>query len=55
MLDIKDGKKFKAVGIVSAGLPDIDNGRQCDINNYQLYTDVAHYRTWIEEILMDTY
>lgn len=47
--------RYKAVGLVSAALPDLDKGKLCDKHNYQLYTDVALYRTWIEGVVFDTY
>jgi secreted trypsin-like serine protease len=28
----------------------LDNNRQCDINKFQLYTNVARFSDWVEEV-----
>lgn len=47
--------RYLAVGIVSVGFPDQKNNITCDVKNYQLYTDVAVYYSWIMTVLFDTY
>lgn len=47
--------KYKAIGIVSTGFPGYEKNVACDINNFQLYTDVAHYYYWIMSVVYDTY
>lgn len=55
VVDCEDNNKYKAVGIVSAGLPVNDKNIKCDVSNYQLYTDVASYYQWIKKVLFETY
>lgn len=55
VLDVQDDFKYKAVGIVSTGFPDHERNVKCDVENYQLYTDIARYHSWIEEVVFETY
>lgn len=43
---------YRAVGIVST---QYSGKKVCNVGHYQLYTDVAHYRTWIEVVVFETY
>lgn len=51
MVNPDDKIRYEAVGVVSSGLL----GAACSVRNYQRYTDVAHYHTWIKEVVMDAY
>jgi Leucine-rich repeat (LRR) protein len=44
--------KWIARGIVSSSL--LDNNRQCDINAFQFYTNVARFVDWIEKVVEST-
>lgn len=55
MEDVEDLLKYKAVGIVSFGIPDYKNNIRCDIKKHQLYTDVAYYYDWIMNVVFETY
>lgn len=55
VVDTEDLFKYKAVGVVSFGLPDYEKNIKCDVNKHQLYTDVANYYDWIMKIVFETY
>jgi secreted trypsin-like serine protease len=38
-------------GIISASI--LDNNRNCDLNKYQLYTNVARFIDWIDKIMLN--
>lgn len=43
---------YTVVGLVSAARA---SDESCDVGYNQFYTDVAHYRAWIEEVVFETY
>lgn len=54
-VDVDDVFKYKAIGVVSVGLPGAEENVKCDVNKYQLYTNVANFYDWIMEIVFETY
>jgi hypothetical protein len=57
---LKVGGLRKIVGIVSAAVakPVIFNQREikiiCDLDNYLVYTDVAKFYDWINQVILET-
>ena len=46
----KSGGRWMLRGIVATSLLDFET-RTCDVNNYSVYTDVAHFTVWIQNIV----
>jgi secreted trypsin-like serine protease len=44
--------KWTLIGIVSASL--YDPATICDLENYALFTDVAKFNGWIDQVLLET-
>jgi secreted trypsin-like serine protease len=57
---LKFGGSWKLIGIISAALakPVIFNHRElkfiCDLDNYLVYTDVAKFSDWINQVILET-
>jgi hypothetical protein len=56
---VKVGGLYNLVGIVSAAIAKnaTINGEVkqiCDLKNYLVYTDVAKFHDWIDQVLVDT-